>query len=480
MGKQEDSSKNQDTALDAVQLEVSQLLACAERAASIFSQYTTTQVQQIVEAMVQAGKEKAEFYAEWLVRETGYGNVNDNIKKNLDCSVGLLTRYCIGDFIEPTIEEKKKILHFPKPAGVIAALIPSTNPVMTVYYKAIISMMTRNAVIFSPHPAAQNCSIHVVDLMAEVAEQAGAPPGVIQTIRQPGLLALNYLMESPQVNVILATGGPKRVRAAYGSGNPAIGMGPGNVACFVHESADISIAAAQIIASNSFDHALPCVCESVVLADCTIHAQLKAALTQAGGYFVADDEAAQKLRHYLFRDQGFNPEAVGKSAIDIAQHVGFPVPANTKSLLVEIDAVGACEPFSTEKLFPVMGYIQVDGIDGAIETALTMLETIGKGHSAVIHSQDSAVVARYARALPVCRIAVNSQGVEGSSGVSTNLTRGPVIGTGFFGGSSVDDNVGPQYLVQWSRAAYPADSNISMQDMAATIAQLSPSSSLET
>lgn len=473
------SPTNHQTEVDAIQQEVNQLLNRAERAAHTFSCYTTAQVQQIVQAMVQVGKEKARFYAEWLVNETGYGNVNDNVKKNLDCSEGLLTRYRTADFIEPTIDHEKKIMSFPKPVGVIAALIPSTNPVMTVYYKAIISMMTRNAVIFSPHPVAQNCSIHVVDGMAAAAERAGVPEGAIQTIRQPSLLALNYLMESPQVGVIMATGGPNRVRGAYASGNPALGMGAGNVPCFVHESAEISIAAAQIIASNSFDHGLPCVCESVVLAERTINAQLKGALRQSGGYFLPDD-VAQKLRAYLFLDTGFNLEAVGKSAVWIAQQIGVSVPVNTKSLLVEIEAVGVDEPLSKEKFFPVMGYMPVDGVQGAIKTALEMLEIIGKGHSAVIHTQDPTIVAHYTAALPVCRIAVNTQGVEGSSGVSTNLTRGPVIGTGFFGGSSVDDNIGPQYLVQWSRAAYPADSDVSMEDMTEAIAQMSTiSSSLE-
>lgn len=465
------SNISDQTECDQVQPEVDRLLDRAETAAGIFSTYTTTQVQKIIEAMAQAGKEKAEFYAEWSVRETGYGNVSDNVKKNLDCSLGLLERYQTADFIEPVVDYEKKIISFPKPAGIIVALIPSTNPVMTVYYKAMVSMMTRNTVIFSPHPAAKECSIHVVDLMAQAAEKAGAPEGAIQTIRSPGILSLNCLMESPRVGLILATGGPNRVHGAYRSGNPAIGMGPGNVACFVHQSANIPVAAEQIIASNSFDHALPCVCESVVIADRAIDPQLKAAMGASGGYFVSD-EAEQKLRAYLFPDRGVNPLALGKSAAWIAKQAGFSVPEGTKSLIVEIDTVGADEPISQEKLFPVMGYIAVDGVQAAIDTALGMLDTMGKGHSAVIHTNDPAVVARYTAALPVCRIAVNTKGVEGSSGFSTNLTRGPVIGTGFFGGSSVDDNIGPKYLVQWSRAAYPTDPEVSMGDMEAAVAQL--------
>jgi len=460
------------TECHAIQREIDQLLDTAEEAARIFSTYTTAQIDKIVQAMSKAGQEKAEFYAEWLVRETGYGNVNDNVKKNLDCSVGLLERYQPADFIEPVIDYEQKIVSFPKPAGIIAALIPSTNPVMTVYYKAMISMMTRNAVIFSPHPAAKECSIHVVNFMAEEAEKAGAPAGAIQTIRHPGIVPLDHLMESPRVSVIMATGGPGRVRAAYRSGNPAMGMGPGNVACFVHESADIVLAAEQIIASNSFDHALPCVCESVVLADNAIHAPLKAAMGTAGGYFVAGEEE-RKLRAYLFHNGGLNPAALGKSAVWLAEHAGFSVPESTKSLIIEIETVGADEPISKEKMFPVLGYIVVDGVQSAINTALAMLDMIGKGHSAVIHSHDPAVVACYAAALPVCRISVNTPGVDGSSGVSTNLTRGPVIGTGFFGGSSVDDNIGPKYLVQWSRAAYPIDPKVSMGDIAGAVAKLS-------
>lgn len=460
------------TEYHAAQGEVDQLLDAAEDAARVFSTYTTAQVDRIVRAMSRAGREKAGFYAEWLVRETGYGNIDDNVKKNLDCSVGLLERYRPADFIEPVIDYENKIVGFPKPAGIIAALIPSTNPVMTVYYKAIIGMMTRNAVIFSPHPAAEECSIHVVDMMAEVAEKAGAPDGSMQTLRHPGIAPLNHLMESKRVGVILATGGPGRVHAAYCSGNPALGMGPGNAPCFVHESADIAVAAEQIIAGNSFDHALPCVCESVVLADNPIQASLKAAMSAAGGYFATNEEE-RKLRAYLFHGGVANPEAFGKSAAWLAEHAGFSAPEGTKSLLVAIEAVGEDEPISKEKLFPVLGYIPVDGVQAAINTASAMLDMIGKGHSAVIHAHDPAVVARYAAALPVCRISVNTLGVEGSSGVSTNLTRGPVIGTGFFGGSSVDDNIGPEHLVQWSRAAYPTDPKVSMGDIAGAIGLLS-------
>lgn len=328
----------------------------------------------------------------------------------------------------------------------------------------MISIMTRNTIIFSPHPISSECSIHCIDFIANVAEKVGLPQGTIQTIRQPNVQALELLMSSPRINLTLATGGPGRVNAAYSSGNPAIGMGPGNVACFVHKTADVRMAASHIISSNSFDYGLPCVCESVLLADKPITAQLKEYLILDGGYFVSDEEE-QKLRLYLFPDNGINPHAYGKSAIWIAQQAGFTVPEGTRSLLVDICTVGLDEPISKEKLFPVMGYIIVDGVDDAINIAQSMLDLEGKGHSAVIHSEDPFSVVKYTEALPVCRVAVNTQGVEGSSGVVTKLTRGPMIGTGFFGGSSIGDNIGPKYLIQWSRAAYPFDSTVSMDSV---------------
>ena len=432
------------------------LVKVAEGSACHLSVYTTVQIQSILESLAQEGKEKASFYAQWSVEETGCGNIDDNVKKYQDCMTDLMQRYQVSDFTEPRYDCEKKIISFPKPAGVLVALIPSTNPIMTIYYKTVISIMTRNAIIFSPHPKSKECSLHAVDFMAQVAESAGAPKGTVQVIRKPGIEPLNNLMRSPRINLILATGGPGRVKEAYRSGNPAFGMGPGNVPCFVHQSAEVSTAAYQIVASNCFDHSLPCVCESVIIADSPIDKMLKTAIGESSGCFI-DKKDETALRAYLFPEGQMNPEAIGKSAMWIAGQSGIAVPPGTKSLIVPIEQVGPDEPLSQEKMFPVMGYIVVDGVGAAVDTALTMLNVIGKGHSAVVHSNDPSVVTQYTKMLPVCRIAVNTKGVEGSGGVSTHLTSGPVVGTGFFGGSTVDENVGPQHLVQWSRAAYPKD-----------------------
>ena len=435
---------------------ITYLLDTAEKAADSFNTYSTAQIKSILHALGEAGKEKARFYAKWSVEDTGRGNIDDNIKKLRFCITDLANRYSPADFIEPVTDREKNMISFPKPAGILAALIPGTNPMMTIYYKTLFSIMTRNVIIFSPHPAAKACAIDAVDFMARIAEDAGAPKGTIQILRMEGISYLNDLMEAPKVNLILATGGPGRVKAAYRSGNPALGMGPGNAPCYVHQSADIRTAAQQIIRSNSFDHALPCVCESVIIADRDIDASLQKAIGSSGGYFIPiKDEHA--LYEFLYPEGQMNTEAIGKSAAWIAEQAGITIPPDVKSLIVKINQVVKDQPLSQEKMFPVMGYIVVDGIEQAIDTALAMLQHSGKGHSAIIHSNDPSVVSRYATIMPVCRIAVNTQGVEGSGGMSTHLTPGPMVGTGFFGGSSVDDNISPKHLIQWCRVAYPKD-----------------------
>jgi acyl-CoA reductase-like NAD-dependent aldehyde dehydrogenase len=448
--------------------EVVDLFDVAHAAAKEFNNFDAQKVDSIVQAVAIAAQEKSQFYAEWAVRETGYGNVEDKNQKNLLNSIGLMDVLDVHDYVEPKLDSEKKIISFPKPAGVVVALVPCTNPVTTIYYKGIISLMTRNAVILCPHPAAKECCVHAADMIAEVAEKAGAPKGAIQVLREPSIPVVNQLLESDQTNLILATGGPAMVRAAYSSGNPALGVGPANVACFVDKSADVETAGAQIVASNSFDNALPCTCESVVLADRSIDEGLKQSIAASGGYFVEGEEE-QKLRECLFPEGIASAGALGKSAIWIAKRAGFAVPQGTKSLLVNISDISMQEPVSKEKMFPVLGYMVVDSSELAIEKTLAMLNLMGKGHSAVIHANDPEVVARYGAALPVCRIAVNTLGVVGSAGMTTNLTQGSVIGTGFFGRSSVDQNVGPQQLVQWTRVAYSKEPEVEMGDMQAAL-----------
>lgn len=450
--------------------EIDELYAKAESAAQLFSQYDVTQTQKIVDAVVEAAAEKAEFYAEWAVRETGYGNVLDKIAKNLATSVGLRDTYNISEFVEPKIDFEKKVIAIPKPAGVVLAPMPCTNPIMTVNFKVIANLVARNSVILCPHPAAKECCNHAAHYLAEVAEKAGAPKGCVQILEEPNITLVNMLMQDSRTALIMATGGPALVHAAYSSGNPAVGVGAGNVAAYVDSTADIQKAGADVIVGNSFDYGLPCTCESVVLAEREIAADLKNAMIAGHGWFVEGEEN-QLLRDFLFPGGVNNPAALGKSPQWIGEQVGIEVPAEAKSIVMEIDHIGQDEPVSKEKMFPVLGFYVIEGgVDAAIESAQAMLNIMGKGHSAVLHTTDPEVVVKYTAALPVCRISINTAGMTGNAGLSTNLPETGAVGTGFFGGSSTSENIGPRNLVQYTYVAYDSDPSIEMGDIETAIA----------
>ncbi|MEY8201097.1 MAG: aldehyde dehydrogenase family protein [Colwellia sp.] len=442
--------------------ETDQLYTVAEKAAEAFEHFSTEQVEKIVNAVAEAAAEKAEFYAEWAVRETGYGNVPDKTAKNLASSIGLLDGFNVSEYVEPSVDFEKKIISIPKPAGIVLAPMPCTNPTLSVNFNVLSNLVARNSVILCPHPAAKESCTHAAHFLAEVAENAGAPKGCIQIMAEPNIALVNLLMKDPRTSLIMAIGGPGLVHAAYSSGNPAIGVGAGNVAAYVDSTADIEKAAADVVVGNSFDYGLPCTCESVVLAERAIAAELKSAIEANGGWF-AEGEDNQKLRDFIFPDGVSNPAALGKSPQWIGEQSAVSVPEYTKSIVMEISQLDRDEPVSSEKMFPVLGFFVVDGgVDSAIEHTMSMLNMMGKGHSAVIHTTDPKVVVKYASALPVCRIAVNTAGMTGSAGMSTNLAVSGAIGTGFFGGSSTSENIGPMQLVQYTKVAYDIDPSIQM------------------
>lgn len=445
--------------------EIDQLYTVAEQAVQAFGQFNTEQVEKIVNAVAEAAADKAEFYAQWTVRETGYGNVPDKVGKNLATSIGLRDTYNVAEYVEPSVDFEKKIISIPKPAGVVLAPMPCTNPIMSVNFNVLANLVTRNSVIMCPHPAAKECCTHAAHFLAEVAEKAGAPKGCIQIMAEPNIALVNMLMKNPRTSLIMAIGGPGLVHAAYSSGNPAVGVGAGNVAVYVDTTADIEKAGADVVIGNSFDYGLPCTCESVVLAERAIAAQLKSAMVVNGAWF-AEGEDNQKLRDFLFPDGVSNPAALGKSPQWIGENSAVSVPEDTKSIVMEISQLGRDEPVSKEKMFPLLGFFVVEGgADSAIEHAMSMLNMMGKGHSAVVHTTDPNVVVKYSLALPVCRIAVNTAGMTGNAGMTTNLAETGAVGTGFFGGSSTSENIGPMHLVQHTKVAYDNDSSIQMGDI---------------
>ncbi len=454
-----------------LQKQLDLLYNVAERAAQSYSKFNLQQTEAVVDAVIDAAAEKAEFYADWAVKETGFGNVEAKTAKNQATSLGLRETYNIADFVEPTIDFDKKIIRIPKPAGVVLAPMPCTNPVMTVYFKVIANLVARNAVILCPHPAAKECCTHAAKFLAAIAEKAGAPVGCIQIVEEPSITLVNMMMQDPRTALIMATGGPGLVNAAYSSGNPAVGVGAANVAAYVDATANLKKAGADVVAGNSFDYGLPCTCESVVLAETDIADDLKDSMASAGGWFVYGEEN-QKLRDFLFPEGVNNPDALGKSPQWIGEQAGVAVPEDTNSIVMELDHIGYDEPVSKEKLFPVLGFYKMQGgVDVAIDNAMQMLNMMGKGHSAVVHSNDPKVITKFSTELPVCRVAVNTAGMTGSAGLSTNLPETAALGTGLFGGSSVSENIGPWHLVQYTLAAYDADPSVQMGDVEAAIAR---------
>ncbi len=434
------------------------MLERANWAGQSYSQFNSSQVDKITKAVADAAYERAEHYAQWAVKETGFGVTKDKTLKNQLASRGLLDHYKDQNFVSARFNDRDKIIELPKPAGVIFALIPSTNPVATVYFKVLLALMTRNAVVMSPHPAARECSGDAIAYLAKVAEEAGAPSGIIQVISKPNIPLVDAFMRSEKTAVILATGGNPMVRAAYSSSNPALGVGPGNAPVFVDKSADLNAAAQHIIASKSFDNSVLCTSESVLITLNECQAELSTALEKAGA-FLCNQEETDAVRRYLFHQRGFNIEAIGRDATWIAEQAGVKVPPSSKILITPIQRIGPEEKLSKEKLCPVLGMFIASSRQQAISLARQQLRMSGAGHSAALHARDEKVIMAYAQAVEVYRVILNAPCSQGAAGFATNLAPSFTIGTGYFGRSSVGENVGPKHLVHWTRVAYAKESS---------------------
>jgi acetaldehyde dehydrogenase / alcohol dehydrogenase len=432
------------------------MLQRAEWAARAFARYDKGSVDAIVRAAAAAGAAKAREYAEWAVRETGFGVAEHKVLKNVACSTGIADHYAGHDYVTPRLDPEAKIVEIPRPAGVVLALTPSTNPVATVFFKALLALMTRNVVVLSPHPLARQCCADAARTLAAAAVGAGAPDGVIQVVDEPSVPLIDALMTDERTSVIVATGGVPVVRAAYSSGNPAIGVGPGNVPVLVDATADLPKAAARIVDSKSFDNSILCTNESVLIVVEQVATALLRQLRRAGAYLLEPAER-DRVSALLFPGGRFDIRFVGKDATWIAAEAGLRVPATTRVLLAPFDLVVPEEPLAHEKLCPVLGLVRVPSARRGIDAARAVLRLTGRGHSAAIHSRDPRVIMEYGAAVEVLRVAVNVGNSLGSAGLETGLAPSMTVGTGFFGRSSVGENLHPSHLVQWTRLAYNSD-----------------------
>lgn len=428
----------------------------ADWASRAYSKYDIATVNRIVDAAASALATRAQEFARDAVSETGFGVVEHKVLKNIACSTGIVETYRGQDFVSPEIDEANKIVAIPRPAGVILALTPSTNPVATVSFKIILALMTRNSIIISPHPMAKKVCVAAAKAMAEAAVAAGAPDGIIQIVEDPSIPLINALMTDERTDVIVATGGTPVVRSAYRSGNPAIGVGPGNVPVLVDATADLVRTAARIIESKSFDNSILCTNESVVIAEEAIADKLLSAFAREGAYVLKAEER-DAIRNTVFPEGHFNTKMVGKDAVWIAEQAGIKVPAKTKVLVAPFDLVVPEEPLAHEKLCPVLGFVRVPNAERGIDIARAVLRITGAGHSSAIHSANPDLIMRFSAAVPVLRVSVNVGNSLGASGIQTNLAPTMTIGTGFAGRSSLGENLQPKHLINFTRLAYNAD-----------------------
>jgi acyl-CoA reductase-like NAD-dependent aldehyde dehydrogenase len=424
-------------------------------ASRYYRSFSRDAVMAIAEAVARAGHEKAGHFADLAVAETGFGVVEHKKIKNELCTHALLDHYRDLDLVTPRIDAELKIVELPKPAGVVFALAPATNPVATVYYKAMLAILSRNAIVISPHPVAKSVSAAAARHLAEAAEAAGAPSGLIQCVEEPSIPLVQDIMSSDRINVIIATGGTAMVRAAYSSGNPALGVGPGNAVAYVDPSAGVDAAARCLVESKSFDNSILCTNESVVLTLDSNRGNMERALRSAGAH-VCNEADTDRLRDYLFGKGSLNLAAIGKSATWIAERAGIRVSPSARILVPVVATPGQDDLLFREKLCPVL--TMTSAVD--FQQALTFAKHTarrGAGHSAAFHGEDTTRLVRFSQEMPVYRVVVNAPCSQGAAGFGTHLPPSFTIGTGFAGRSSIGENVGPQHLVQWTRIAYGKD-----------------------
>ncbi len=436
--------------------EVRELVSAAKEAQTELAGQSQGYVDRLVKSVADAGVRNAERLGVMACEETGFGIPADKKIKNVFGSRAVYEY--IKDLKTVGVigwDEKKRVRTIAVPLGVIAGIIPSTNPTSTTFYKALISLKAGNAIVFSPHPQAKRCIMESVKVIKQAISEAGGNEDLVGCISMPTVQATESLMRHPHIALILATGGAAMVRAAYSSGNPAIGVGPGNGPAFIDRSADLKEAVAQIVASKTFDNGTICASEQSVICADDYCGEVRAEMERQGCYFLDDSERA-KLGKYILRANGtMNPEIVGKSAQDIAKLAGLVIPERAKVIVAPEDGVGYGHPYSNEKLAPILAFYRAPDYRQVCEKCEEILRYEGAGHTFSIHSRDEKIIAYFAARIPVSRVIVNAGSTLGGVGATTGLAPALTLGCGAEGGSSTSDNVGPLNLVNERRVAYP-------------------------
>ncbi|MDD4688661.1 MAG: bifunctional acetaldehyde-CoA/alcohol dehydrogenase [Eubacteriales bacterium] len=446
------------TIIDKEELEASRMVdELANRAEVALDEYMKMdqdQVDEAVHAMALAGTDNHMYLAKLAVEETGRGVVEDKIIKNMFATESIWNsiknQKTVGVVNENELEGFVEVA---EPVGIIAGVTPVTNPTSTTMFKCIIAAKTRNPIIFGFHPASQRCSVEAARIMRDAAIKAGAPKDCIQWIEKPSVKATNALMNHPKVSLVLATGGSSMVKAAYSAGKPALGVGPGNVPCYVEKSANLERAVTDIILSKTLDNGMICASEQAIIADKEISQKLEQLLKEKGCHFTDANETELLTAYAIDSERGMvNPDVVGKKPVWIAKQAGFDVPENTKILIAKLPEPSRNYPLSLEKLSPILAYFEADDVNQAFDYASAMLDLGGLGHSAVVHTENEGIMKAYGQLMRVGRVMVNTPCSQGAIGDLYNTnTPSLTLGCGSYGRNSTTSNVSTVNLINKKR-----------------------------
>ncbi|HEL2003028.1 TPA: acetaldehyde dehydrogenase (acetylating) [Streptococcus suis] len=449
--------KTLDVDLCSIQ-EARDLVRNGKEAANQIAYFSDEQIDAILKNIVKAVETNAYYLADLAVEETGFGKLEDKAFKNYAASTLLydeIKEYQTSGILQ--FDEKNKIFKVAEPMGLILGITPSTNPTSTIIYKSMVSIKARNAIVFAPHPSAKRCSVAAAELVRKAAVEAGAPESIVGCVMNPTLESTNELMHSKDIALIIATGGPGMVKAAYSSGKPAIGVGAGNSPAYIEKTADVKKAISNIVASKTFDNGTICASEQAIICEESNKDQVLQELKAQGCYLMTKEET-DKVCQILFRgnshgcNPAMNPKFVGQSAIKIVEAAGISVPSDTKILVGPQVGVGQGNPLSFEKLTTVLGFYVVKDWEEACALSIKLLQN-GIGHTMSLHTGDPDMIFRFS-SKPASRILINTGGSQGGTGISTGLPIAFTLGCGTDGGSSVSDNLTPEHLINIKTVAY--------------------------
>src|SRR5256714_6141918 len=429
------------------------LVEAAHRAQGQLARFDQAKIDRVCEAMARAALRESARLGALAVEETGYGIPDDKREKNRFAAEDVWNFFkslrTVG-----VINESPDVLEIASPRGVVAGIIPSTNPTSTAIFKILIAIKSRNAIVLSPHPSAAKCINETARVMREAGVKEGLPAEAVACMTSATIEGTESLMKHKQTAVILATGGIGLVRAAYSSGKPAFGVGPGNVPVFIERTADVPLAVQNILTGTCFDNGTICASEQAIIADTPVAKQVRDEFIAQGAHFLNASDADKLAKIVATPQRTLNPQIVGKSVEVIAQLAGITVPPGTRCLVAEVGGVGREHPLSMEKLSPILAFYVEDGVERGAARCYEILRYGGMGHTAGVHTRSREIAVAYGKEMPASRVVVNTPTTHGAIGFSTALPPSMTLGCGSWGGNATSDNISPLHLMDIKRVAF--------------------------